>query len=215
MTCKILPSFVQIVEQTDFSLIETFVNRSKSWWSEVNAPFLIKNTVIEPIGINVLTIKSIQFFVIAFYPLWAQKVVVRRMSDNVCFNFLIKEFFEFGSYFFVKVQVWYFEDFEEFVLDANTDLLCWRIFIESRFSLDKMLWSNVIPAKNEHEGNHMRKKTGIFDDLLGMGENGLFGLNKQKPCKRGKNVFIVWVEIDWFELKFGDYFLELVREGDE
>lgn len=61
----------------------------------------------------------------------------------------------------------------------------------------------------------MRKKAGIFDDLLWMGENCLFGLNKQKPCKRGKNVLIVLAEIGWFELKFGDYFLELVREGDE
>lgn len=70
MTSEILPSFVQIVEQTDFPLIESFVNRRKSWWCEVNAPFLIKNTVIESIYINVPTIKSIKFFVIAFDPLW-------------------------------------------------------------------------------------------------------------------------------------------------
>ena len=137
------------------------------------------------------------------------------MSDNVCFNFLIEEFFKFSSYLFVKAQVWYFEDLEELVLDANTELFGWRVFIKPRLSLDKMLRSNKIPAENEHEGNNMWKKTGIFDDLLGMGENSLFGLNEQEPCKRCEDVFIIGVEVGWLELKLSDYFLELVRESDE
>ncbi len=48
-----------------------------------------------------------------------------------------------------------------------------------------------------------------------MGENSLFGLNEQEPCKRCEDVFIIGVEVGWLELKLGDYFLELVRESYE
>jgi hypothetical protein len=61
----------------------------------------------------------------------------------------------------------------------------------------------------------MGEEASVFDDFLGVREDGFFGLDKKEPGKWKENVFVVGIEKSGFEFEFGEYFLEFVGEGDE
>lgn len=157
MACEVVSSFVYIVEKTNFSLIEAFVYWSESWRCQVNAPLLIKNTVIKSIYVNVLPIILVQLLVVSFYHLCAQKVTIRRVLNHTCLDLLMEKSLKFRSHLLIKVQIWNLENVKQFVLYPDTDILWWWAFTEPWISLDQMLWSYKIPPKNQHEGYHMRK----------------------------------------------------------
>jgi hypothetical protein len=75
--------------------------------------------------------------------------------------------------------------------------------------------ADEVPAEDEHKGDDMRKEAGVFDDFLGVREDGLFGFDKEEPGEREEDIFVVRVEESGFEFEFGEDFLEFVGESDE
>jgi hypothetical protein len=103
--------------------------------------------------------------------------------NDLQLNFLVKKSFELCGDFFIEIQVGDFEQIEQFCFDAFAHILDGAVLIEPRIGYEEMFRADEVPAKNEHEGDDMGEEASVFDDFLGVREDGFFGLDKEEPGK--------------------------------
>jgi hypothetical protein len=103
--------------------------------------------------------------------------------NDLQLNFLVEKSFKLCGDFFIEIQVCDFEQIEQFCFDAFAHILDGAVLIEPGIGFEEMFRADEVPAKNEHEGDDMGEEASVFDDFLGVRENGFFGLDKEKPGK--------------------------------